>query len=78
MAKFRYKRKMGKAFPDISGSINVDDRRAFDAYREVAARRGARFVAVRLLYDSVTLDVTRLPAGEAAARILDHCGRSSR
>jgi hypothetical protein len=64
---------MGKAFPDISGSINADDRRAFDAYREVAARRGAR-----LLCDSVTLDVTRLPAGEAAARILDHCGRSSR
>ena len=44
MAKFRYKREMGKAFPDISGSINADDRRAFDAYREVAARRGARLL----------------------------------
>jgi hypothetical protein len=27
--------------------------------------------------DSLTLDVTRLSAGEAAARILNHCLRSS-
>jgi hypothetical protein len=59
---------MGKAFPDISGSINADDRRVFDAYREVAPKTP----------DNVTLNVTRLPAGEAAARIPDHCGRLSR
>jgi predicted kinase len=104
-------------FTYAGSNEDAADRKAFEEYREVATRRSARFVAVRLVCDeeelvrriqspgrrghklmdtgdaaenvrnfspldpgtpdSLTLDVTRLSAREAATLILDHCRRLS-
>jgi hypothetical protein len=63
MAVFRYALKMDRTPADIS------------------AQNGLTICLVGFpggTPDSLRLDVARLPAGEAAARILGHCRQSSR